>query len=120
VLLDHKARVDNKSLQFFCSNFCSSNCEKLLVQMISLGADLNAGIVRCFLFHHIIFYRACLQENNVAQGTEEKTALHCAVLNTRENRVEGLVGAILMLQLLLKCEFVPFLWPHKTNVFSSA
>ena len=73
------ARVDTKSLWNFCSKFCSSNCEHLLVLLLSHGADLNKGL-----------------------GLEERTALHCAVLNTQENKVEGLSGAVHMLSLLLK------------------
>jgi len=80
-LLSLGAKPDQTVFHYFVTRFCSNNCEKILISLLEKGVDINQPPLNSF--------------------TGDRP-IHSAVVNSRENHVDNLVGSVLMVELLIK------------------
>ncbi len=72
-LLHKNAEIDQTCFAYVCREFCSKNCKEVVDTMLN-------------------------NEKIKLNGNEEdaEKPIHCAAVNNRENRIEGLYGAMIM------------------------
>jgi hypothetical protein len=74
-LLKAGAKVDQRTFHYFCNFFCSNNCPSLIKEILEKSTDVDI---------------------NGSCSINEEKPLHRAVINAKEDKLQGLKGSLLM------------------------